>query len=61
MRFIKYITGLLVITGSLLACNSPYTYKKKGYFNIEFPEKKYQSFDQPGYPYTFEYRFMPWW
>ena len=39
----------------LLSCNSPYTYKKKGYFHIDFPEKKYQSFDQPGYPYTFEY------
>ncbi|MBO9659809.1 MAG: hypothetical protein J7527_13400 [Chitinophagaceae bacterium] len=39
----------------MLSCNSPYTYKKKGYFNITFPEKKYQSFDQPGYPYTFEY------
>jgi gliding motility-associated lipoprotein GldD len=37
------------------ACNSPYTYKKKGYFNIEFPEKEYQQFDQLGYPYTFEY------
>jgi gliding motility-associated lipoprotein GldD len=55
MKFAKYITGLLLITGILIACNSPYTYKKKGYFNIDFPEKKYQSFDQPGYPYTFEY------
>lgn len=40
----------------LLACNSDYSAgKKKGYFKIEFPEKKYQVFDQPGYPYTFEY------
>lgn len=39
----------------IIACNSPYTYKKKGYYRIEFPEKKYQIFDQPGYPYTFEY------
>lgn len=52
---IKYIIGLVAVTGLLFACNSPYTYKKKGYFNIEFPEKKYRSFDQPGYPYTFEY------
>ena len=29
--------------------------KRKGYFKIDFPEKKYQPFDQPGYPYTFEY------
>lgn len=39
----------------LLSCNSSYSYKKKGYFKIDFPEKKYQVFDQPGYPYTFEY------
>jgi len=40
----------------LLSCNSPYTNpRKKGYFKIDFPEKKYQVFDQAGYPYTFEY------
>lgn len=40
----------------LWACNSDYTAgKKKGYFRIDFPEKKYQRFDWPGYPYTFEY------
>ncbi len=38
-----------------LACNSPYTFKKKGYYKIDFPEKSYRLFDQPGYPYTFEY------
>ncbi len=48
---------VLSVAGCLLAaCNSNYTTaKKKGYFKIEFPEKKYQVFDQPGYPYTFEY------
>jgi gliding motility-associated lipoprotein GldD len=55
MKFSKYITGLLLIAYILPACNSPYTYKKKGYFKIDFPEKKYQAFDQPGYPYTFEF------
>ena len=40
----------------LVACNSNYTVgKKKGYFKIDFPEKKYQLFDSAGYPYTFEY------
>lgn len=39
----------------ITACNSNYTYKKKGYFKIDFPEKKYQLFDKPGYPYSFEY------
>jgi gliding motility-associated lipoprotein GldD len=49
---------VLLVAGSCLlaACNSDYSVgKKKGYFHIDLPEKKYQSFDQPGYPYTFEY------
>lgn len=45
-----------MIAGIICSCNSSYTAgKKKGYFRINFPEKKYQSFDKPGYPYTFEY------
>ena len=50
--------AVLIVTGSWLlgACNSDYSAgKKKGYFHIDFPEKKYQAFDKPGYPYTFEY------
>lgn len=39
----------------LFSCNSDYTPKRTGYFKIDFPEKKYQVFDQPGYPYSFEY------
>lgn len=38
-----------------LSCNSPYIPKPAGYFKINLPEKKYQQFNQPGYPYTFEY------
>ncbi len=37
------------------ACNSPFTPKQVGYFNIPFPKKEYQLFNQSGYPYTFEY------
>jgi gliding motility-associated lipoprotein GldD len=45
-----------IIFLALLACNSNYTVgKKRGYFKIEFPPKEYQQFDQPGYPYKFEY------
>ncbi|RPE13795.1 gliding motility lipoprotein GldD [Chitinophaga lutea] len=29
--------------------------KPRGYFRIDLPEKKYQTFNEPGYPYTFEY------
>ncbi len=37
------------------ACNNNYTPRPEGYFKINFPEKKYQEFDMPGYPYKFEY------
>jgi gliding motility-associated lipoprotein GldD len=43
--------GLLFI----LACNSPVVPKNKGYVNVQFPEKKYQLFNESGYPYSFEY------
>ncbi|MFP5040724.1 hypothetical protein [Parasediminibacterium sp. JCM 36343] len=38
-----------------LSCNSNFVPKPKGYFAIDLPKKEYQVFDQPGYPYTFEY------
>lgn len=41
--------------GLSLSCNSVYTPRPKGYFKIDFPPHRYQAFDQPGYPYTFEY------
>lgn len=51
--FLFYLICLFAFMG---ACNSNYTAgKKKGYFKIEFPEKKYRLFDEPGYPYRFEY------
>jgi gliding motility-associated lipoprotein GldD len=37
------------------ACNSEYTQKPRGYFKIELPPKTYQRFEQPGFPYSFEY------
>jgi gliding motility-associated lipoprotein GldD len=39
----------------LASCNSNFTAKPQGYFNIDFPKHEYQLFNQPGYPYTFEY------
>lgn len=41
--------------GFMASCNSPFTPKPRGYYQVGFPEKKYQVFDQAGYPYTFEY------
>lgn len=39
----------------MAACNSDYPYRPRGYFRIALPQKSYQKFDQPGFPYTFEY------
>lgn len=51
----KYIFLFSTILIFIASCNSTYTSKKTGYFNIDFPEKKYQLFDEPGFPYSFEY------
>jgi gliding motility-associated lipoprotein GldD len=55
MPMLKIFSCLLCLGLLAAACNSEYTYKKKGYFKIEFPEKEYQAFERPGYPYSFEY------
>ncbi len=38
-----------------MACNSNYSSKKTGYFKIDFPEHKYQLYNNPDFPYQFEY------
>jgi gliding motility-associated lipoprotein GldD len=46
----------LLLTALLFfACNSPYIPKQEGYFKIPLPEKVYATFNEPDYPYTFEY------
>lgn len=53
---LRKMLAFFVVVALLPACNSNYTVnKKRGYFKIDFPEKQYQLFDQPGYPYQFEY------
>jgi gliding motility-associated lipoprotein GldD len=56
-RKIVFFRLLLTATSCFffLACNSPYSSKKSGYFKIELPAHTYQSFDKPGFPYAFEY------
>lgn len=50
----------LVATAAILllmlaGCNDIYLPKPRGYFRIPFPERAYREFNQPGFPYTFEY------
>jgi len=52
-RILLFSSVLTVLLA--LSCNDPYTLKPKGYYRIEFPKHEYKVFDQPGYPYTFEY------
>jgi hypothetical protein len=37
------------------SCNSVFTPKPRGYFNIDLPERSYKVFDEPGFPFGFEY------
>jgi gliding motility-associated lipoprotein GldD len=49
----RFFLCLLIVV--LAACNSDYTIKRRGYFKIDFPQHQYQLFNEPGFPYTFEY------
>lgn len=50
----KYLFSLIIVA-LILSCNSTYTSKKEGYYKIDFPERAYTTFNDPTYPYTFEY------
>jgi gliding motility-associated lipoprotein GldD len=54
MKFrIFFVASLISLF--IISCNSEYTPRPRGYFKIDLPKKQYQVFNQPGYPYTFEY------
>ncbi len=55
--FGKWLSGFygFAILFLIASCNSNFTAKPQGYFSIDFPKHEYQTFNQPGYPYTFEY------
>ncbi len=52
-----WVIILPIVTCSLflISCNSTFTPKPTGYFKIDFPQHQYKVFDQPNYPYSFEY------
>lgn len=49
------LTCILLLAALFSACNSAYTSKKKGYYKIDFPERKYVLFNEADVPYSFEY------
>ncbi|MFT3704025.1 MAG: hypothetical protein QM802_16785 [Agriterribacter sp.] len=53
-RIVKQpLISLLLLT--LFSCNSNYTPRTKGYYQIDFPAHTYQLYNQQGSPYSFEY------
>lgn len=50
--FFITLLGLLLF---FAACNSNYSSKKTGYFKIDFPEHTYQLYNNPEFPFQFEY------
>ena len=55
MNRLHTVLFLFISAIIFIACNSNYSSKKKGYFKIQLPEHKYQSFDKSNFPYSFEY------
>lgn len=47
--------SVIIFWAGISSCNSTYTTKKRGYYKVDFPKKEYQSFNQEGFPYSFEY------
>jgi gliding motility-associated lipoprotein GldD len=45
----------LMIVFSLLSCNSNFTPKPRAYYKIDLPTRRYQIFNENGFPYEFEY------
>jgi gliding motility-associated lipoprotein GldD len=52
----KYLFLIFAICGMVSCRPETFTPKPVGYFRIDTPQThEYRLFDQPGYPYTFEY------
>ena len=53
----KFFSGsvLFALLANIFACNSGYTPKPRSYFKIDLPQRAYKEFNEPGYPYAFEY------
>lgn len=51
----KLIATIMMIVLAAISCNHPYVPKPTGYFKIDFPEKQYTTFNEPGFPYAFDY------
>lgn len=55
MKKISVWCSVAILFIFLYSCSGDYTIKPRGYFKIALPPKTYQQFNQPGFPYSFEY------
>ena len=52
----RYLLLFCVAALAFTSCRPPvFTPKPIGYYRLELPEHNYVKFDEPGYPYSFEY------
>lgn len=49
-----FVAPFFVAVIWIVSCNSDYTPRPRGYFDIQFPPHEYHLFNEPGYPYQFE-------
>ncbi len=50
----KYLFVLCAFFVLIYSCDESYTPRPKGYFRIDLPEKKYNTYNSTGCPYTFD-------
>ncbi len=55
MIYIKSVFLFFIASFLIIACNSEYSHKKTGYYKIILPQHQYQLFNNPDFPYSFEY------
>lgn len=55
IKKIAFAYSLVLFAHCFTACNSDFVQKERSYFKIAFPKKEYRVFNQPGFPYSFEY------
>lgn len=46
---------MIVISAMFVTCNSNYSPRPTGYYKINFPSRSYQQFNNPEFPFSFEY------
>jgi gliding motility-associated lipoprotein GldD len=47
------LMGMMMLV--FVSCHSDFVPRPRGYFRVDLPQHAYRVFDQPGYPYRFEY------